>query len=146
MSAVADVQAYLESGGLIGESTEWPSVRRRVHDNSDRLVILTEDGGTPPPLYATQGLGESSSATVGVQVRVRGAPWLSDEALALGRAITAALHSLAGIAIGSQTYEVVTALTADPVFIGFDEKGRPEFTMSFRLTLPMAALVESQSD
>jgi hypothetical protein len=135
MGIVADVHAYLGtlSPEVIDGSTEWPSVRRRVNDAlGHQLVVITEDGGLEPETPAATGLGDSALAEPAVQVRVRGEPWDGDGALAKAQEIYDALHGLLGATMGSTHYMRVKAQTPEPVFIGYDEKGRPEFTVSFR--------------
>lgn len=135
MGLVADVQAYLQglSPEIIDGSTEWPSVRRAVHDaQGAQLVVITEDGGFEPETPAVSGLGDVALREPAVQVRVRGNPWDSDGALAKAQQIYDALHGLLGATMGSTYYMRVKAQTPEPLFIGFDTKGRPEFTISFR--------------
>lgn len=133
MGVVSDVQAYLQAQGLVDGATDWPSVRRRVHDQSNRLVVLTEDGGPEPEIPRAEGLGSGAMKVPGVQVLVRGDPWDGDAALAKARAIHDALHGLAGVTMGEATYSGVRAMTPEPVFLGFEENGRPQFTVAFRL-------------
>jgi hypothetical protein len=131
---VADVQAYLGtlSPEVIDGSTEWPSVRRRVNDAlGHQLVVITEDGGAEPETPSASGIGDSALAEPAVQIRVRGEPWDGDGALAKAQEIYDALNGLLGVTMGSTIYMRVKAQTAEPVFIGFDTRGRPEFTVSF---------------
>jgi hypothetical protein len=137
MSTVADVQAHLDYMGVTGGA--WPSVRRRVHDGSDQLVVLTEDGGTPPETPADAGIGSSALASPRVQVRVRGAPWDGDGSESKATAIIRELHGRQAITMGDTLYMLVTALTDEPVFMGYDDNGRPEHTVSFDLTRAVAA-------
>jgi hypothetical protein len=139
MSIVADVQAYLADRGVVDGSTGWPSVRRRVHDGSDRLVILTEDGGFEPEIGVAGGIGDAAYRDPQVQVRVRGAAWDGDGAEEVAQMAYDALHGLMGVEIGSTRYLRVAALTGGPVFIGFDGNGRPEFTCSYRFAVAVGA-------
>lgn len=135
MGIVADVQTYLQAAGIVDDSSSepWPSVRRRVHDGSDRLVIITEDGGFEPETPAPPGtLGDSALKEPAVQVRIRGEQWDSDAAQAKAQEVFDALHGLMRVEINGTYYMRIKAQTAQPLFIGFDEKGRPEFTISFR--------------
>jgi hypothetical protein len=132
MSIVDDVLAYLASAEIVDGSSEWPSVRRNVHDGSDRLVIVTEDGGVPPETPSPTGIGDSAFMEPAVQVRVRGEPWDSDSASAKAQDVFDALHGFMRGDLGSTYYIRVAAQTSSPVFIGFDTNGRPEFTISFR--------------
>jgi hypothetical protein len=67
-----------------------------------------------------------------VQIRVRGEPWDGDAAEAKSQEIFDALHGLLRVTMGYGQYERVKAQTSSPIFIGFDAKSRPEFTISFR--------------
>jgi len=134
MSIVADFQAYLADEELVDGTTGWPSVRRRVNDTmGDQLVILTEDGGMDPETPAPLGsLGDEALMEPAVQVRVRGEPWDGDSAREKAGEIFTALHGLLRVEMYEAYYLRIKAQTAEPVFIGFDERGRPEFTISFR--------------
>jgi hypothetical protein len=135
MGAVADVQSYLETQGIIGGSTGWVSSRRRLHDGDgslDKIVVVTEDGGGTPEFKASSGLGDAAIKRPAVQVMVRGEEWDSDASLAKAQAIFTALHSVTGT-IGAGSYLGVHARTSEPIFAGFDERGRPLHTISFVL-------------
>lgn len=140
MSVVEDVQGYLVAEGLVDGVTSWPSCRRMVHDDSDALVVITEDGGPQPEIPAAQGVGSAALAELGVQVLVRGNPGDSDEASAKALAIHRLLHGLRGSDLNDLGYRKIRAMTAGPVFIGFDETNRPQFTSSFLLSLLSSAL------
>lgn len=135
MSLVDDVFAFLESEGFAGGSTDWTLLRRRVMDApaADSLVVLTEDGGTAPEQPAQSGIGDSAMQDRGIQIRVRAEAWNGDAAQAKAKAISNALHGQRNVQIGSTRYLRVGAMTAEPVFIGFDSSGRPEYTQSFRM-------------
>lgn len=133
MGVVDDVQDRLQAQGLIDGATGWPSVRRYLHEDSDQLVVLTEDGGPPPEMTAASGLGETAETDAGIQVRVRAEPGDSDASFSRAKAIYDDLHGLKGVTLGSTDYHRVAALSPEPVFMGFDDEGRPEHTISFRL-------------
>lgn len=133
MSAVADLQAYLEDQGLIGGSSGWPFTRRVLHDGSDQLVILTEDGGGRPEIHADTGIGDMACQDPAVQVRVRGEPHDHDTAHDKAEEILRAVHGLRGAMLGSTEYVRVASQTSEPIYIGQDAKRRPEFTLSFRM-------------
>lgn len=134
MGVVDDVQAYLTAQGLVDGSTSWTSRRRWESDvDVDRLVILTEDGGPPPEIAETEGIGDSAEADVGVQVRVRGQPHQGDDAAEKAKAILDQLHGQRSVTMNGTTYLRVRAQTPVPVFAGWDDRNRPNFTTSFRL-------------
>ncbi len=137
---VDDVVAYLTEEGIVdgsSSSTGWPSSKRRVHDQTQQLVIVTEDGGAPPEI----GRIDDSAAleSPGVQVRVRGEPWDGDAVAAKMAEVYAALHGLTGATLGSTFYVGIVALTSSPASF-YDEKGRVNQTMSFALTRPAVAV------
>jgi len=134
MSAVADVIAYLAATGLVDGSTSWTSSPRLVHDEVDRLVVVAEDGGPAPELGG--GSFDGPIRTEGVRVVVRGSCYEGDAAAAKATEIRDALHGLAGETLGATRYEGVWAMTSAPVWIGFDENRRPEFSTGFRLMSP----------
>lgn len=133
MGVVSDVQTYLEDQNLIGGATGWASFRRRVNDSQDKQVVLSEDGGPAPEFPADSGLGSGSVADPGVQVFVRGEPWDGDASQAKAEAIRGALHGLVDTTIDGTRYIRIRAMTPEPIFIGFDDVGRPEHTIAFRL-------------
>lgn len=135
MSLVSDLQTYLADQSLVDGGTGWTSVRRREHDGVDQLVILTEDGGTAPEIGRAAGVGSGALHDAGVQIRCRGSEWDSDASEAKAQQIFDLLHGQTGITIGSTTYLRIAALTSRPVFVGFDDKGRPSHSISFRFSV-----------
>lgn len=133
MGAVTDVQTYLEAESLIGGGTGWPSSQRLMHDDSDRLVVISEDGGSSPELGAAEGVGEVPEADVGVHFMVRAAPMDSEASFGQALAILSALHGLKHASIGGQTYIRARAVTGEPIFVGYDDRRRPIHTVAFRL-------------
>lgn len=135
MGVVSDVFTYLEAQGVAGGSTDWDLLRRRVADKdvTDQLVVLTEDGGGVPEIAESPGIGDSALKDMGVQVLVRGNPWDGDSSLTKAVEIFDTLHGLLDTLVGATTYLRVRAQTGEPVFVGFDERGRPRHTMSFLL-------------
>lgn len=133
MSAVTDVRAYLVAQSLVEGVTGWPCVLRRVLDDSDQLVVITEDGGPAPEFPAASGIGSQAIEDIGVQVYVRADKWDGNSGAAKAQAILDALHGLKYATVGTRQYIRVKALTPEPIFLGFDDTGRPEHTVAFRL-------------
>jgi hypothetical protein len=143
MGLVEDVQLHLQqqSPPVIdsGSPVEWPSFRRRVIDrigtrDVHQIVVFTEDGGFEPEMPSPQGVGDASIRQPAVQVRVRGEPWDGDSASEKLAEIADILGRVLREQIGYTTYQRIKA-QSEPLFIGFDEKNRPEFTQSFRAFL-----------
>ena len=133
MGVVSDVQTYLVAQSLVDGATGWTSVVRRVFGDGN-LVVITEDGGRPSQISAASGIGASALKDPAVQIRVRGGTaWDGNTAFAKAQAIFDALHGLLATTVGVTLYLRVAAQTSEPVFIGFDEANRPQFTMSFRM-------------
>ena len=131
MGVVEDFQLDLQTAGIVDESSGWPSVRRVVHDGSDRLVVLTEDGGFEPEPPTNAGLGDIAFEWPAVQIRVRGDQNEGDEAFAKIIEIRDRLHGRQYATIGYSDYIWVKAQSG-VIPIGLDERKRPEFTLSFR--------------
>ena len=139
MGLVDDVYARLESEAIAGSSTDWSLFRRRLNDSAQQQVVLTEDGGFEPETWSAEGIGDSALEEPAIQVRVRGNPWDRDGAYAKAMEVMRSLHSILRETVGETIYLRIKAQTSEPVFIGFDEKGRPGFTQSFRAVRPVAA-------
>lgn len=138
MSAVDDVYTYLETQGIAGGSTGWDLLRRRVMDSpaADKLIVLTEDGGAQPEISEDSGIGDAAVQDAGVLVNVRAAAWDGDASREKADEILQALHGLRNEALGGSGADVylrVRAMTAEPVFAGFDDQGRPHHTVGLRL-------------
>lgn len=134
MGAVSDVQSHLSSQGLIDGATGWPSTRRRESDElgEGQQVILTEDGGPAPEQPASSGLGSEALSDPGVQVRCRGARGDGDASYDRCKQIRDDLHGRRDETLGSTYYFRVRAL-GEIAFAGFDDQGRPNHTIAFRL-------------
>ncbi len=135
MSAVDDVYDFLTDQGIAGGSTGWDLLRRRLMDApvGNPVVVLTEDGGGQPEIPTDEGIGDSALQDVGVHVTVRAAPWDGDASAAKAIEIYDALHGLLDTEVGSTTYMRVRARTSEPVFLNFDDQGRPRHTIAFLL-------------
>lgn len=140
MSAVDDVYAYLGPSpgvALAGAGTAWDLQRRRITDapEKDQVVVVSEDGGPPPGMKATAGVGDVALVDAGVHVSVRASQWDGDASKAKALAILTALHGQRNVQLVASgvTYYRIRALTPEPVFAGFDVAGRPRHTVSFRL-------------
>jgi hypothetical protein len=133
MGAVLDAQAYLEAEGIIGGSTGWTSLRRRIHDGDGRLnkiVAIGEDGGDAAEVKASAGIGDAAIGKPAVLITVRAEEYDGDASSTKAAEIFTALNGLSGT-IGSNDYLVVHARTSEPVFVGYDERERPLHTISF---------------
>jgi len=135
MGIVDDVFDFLETEGIAGGSTEWSLLRRRSADVDveDQLVVVTEDGGPAPEIPAEDGIGDAALYDVGVLVSVRASQWDSDASASKAQEIFAALHGQRNITVGTVTYLRARARTPQPIFVGFDEEGRPTHTIAFLL-------------
>lgn len=136
MGAVSDVYAYLGAQGIAGGSTGWSLLRRQVSDAAgvlDQLVVVSDDGGATPEMAAAVGIGDAAFGDAGVLITVRAGEHDGDASQAKAEEILAALHGQFGVLIGSTTYLRVRALTAEPTFAGFDDRGRPLHTLGVRM-------------
>jgi hypothetical protein len=136
VSAVQDVYDYLVAQSLAGGATGWTLLRRKITDAvgaTNKLVVVSEDGGPQPEIHAAAGIGDASVGDRGVLVTVRAAPNDGDASLAKAEAIRVALHGRRNIAVGSTTYVRVVALTPEPTWAGYDDQERPLHTVALRL-------------
>lgn len=126
-----DVYTHIASQNLAGGATGWGLSRRNVIPEPHALVVVSEDGGLPAEVHQDEGVGDAAQMSPVVQIRTRGEPQRSDapadKALAIRDELVGARRMFNGT-----PYMRVTALTPEPVYIGLDEKARPEFTISFR--------------
>jgi len=133
LDLVSDVYNYLNASGLVGGSTGWALIRRKVSDapTPDQCVIISEDGGPPSEQWAAEGIGDSAMRDPAVHIMVRGKPWDGDASGYKALEIYNLMHSKRGITMGSHYYFRIQSRTASPLFLGFDERGRPQHTLSF---------------
>jgi len=141
MGAVQDVYDFIEAEGFAAGSTEWDLRRRRLMDEltKDQLVVVTEDGGPSPEIPDDSGIGDSAFQDIGVLVTVRAKAWDGDSGLNKASDIFDAMHGKHDLVVGSTTYLRVRAQTPEPVFVGFDDKGRPRHTVALLLLTPILA-------
>lgn len=143
-NAANDVFNFLVAQNLAGGTSGWDIKRRSIIDSSvgDKLVVVSEDGGSPPEMPAAAGIGDAVLADKGVLVTVRGVAADSDASFQKANAILVALHGLRGVELvsGGGVYFGIRALTSEPVFAGFDARVRPLHTVAFRLLADAAAL------
>lgn len=135
MGAVSDVYTFLLAQGLAGGSTGWDLLRRRLMDSptADQTVVVTEDGGNLPEIREDAGIGDSALQDAGVLVTVRAGAWDGDASLTKVLEIYQDLHGKRNIVLDTTTYLRVRARTPEPIFVGFDDQGRPRHTISFLL-------------
>lgn len=142
-NAVNDVFDYLVAQNLGGGSTQWSIVRRKLMDAPalDQLIVVSEDGGTVET-PAAAGIGSAPLADKGVLITVRAKADDSDVSFQKANAILVALHGLRGVELvsGGVLYFGIRAMTPEPVFAGFDDRGRPLHTIAFRLLTDAANL------
>lgn len=138
MGVVDDVYFFLEEQGLAGGSTEWDLFRRRIMDSPSQAqaVILSEDGGPQPDMATNAGIGDAAIEDPGVLITVRAEQWDGDSSKEKAAEILEALHGLRSVVLGGSgapTYLRVRALTPEPMWAGYDDQGRPQHTVAFRL-------------
>lgn len=132
---VSDVFSALVLFGLAGGSTGWDIIRRKDMDEhtQDRLVVLSEDGGTAPEMATTSGIGDAALGDPAVLLTVRAGASDSDASAAKAADIILLLHGQRNVVLGSTLYYRIRTRTLEPIFAGFDDKGRPRHTISFQL-------------
>ena len=132
MSLLMDLSAYLVAQTLAGGSTGWNLVRRRIVDepDADQLIVLNEDGGSTE-VPAVRGVGDAAMHDIGVQCLVRGPVGDSDASLTRAELLREHFHGKLNLTMNGHVYLRAMARTPEPLFIGFDERSRPQHTISF---------------
>lgn len=135
-NAVNEVFDFIVAQGLSGGG--WAILRRRVMDGTgvgDKLIVVSEDGGSVELGAPAGSMGDAALADKGVMVQVRATAHDGDASFLKANAILVALHGLRGVTLvsGGGVYLGIRALTPEPVFAGYDERGRPLHTVAFRL-------------
>ena len=138
MSVVSDVVSYLAALDIVDGSSDWPSVRGVLHDASDRLVAVRNDGGPQPEIGAAEGLGSAAFRDPRVHLTVRGGPHDRDSTDDKAQEIYDALHGLMATTLGATQYDRIVAETT-PIEVGQDENARPIHTVAFRLAVAQGA-------
>lgn len=138
MDPAPDVQAYLASLDIVDGSSDWPSVRGVLHDQSDRLVAIRNDGGGLPEIGAAAGLGSAAFRDPRVHVTVRGEPHEPNATGAKIWEIYAALHGLMATTLGATQYDRIVAVNT-PIEVEQDENARPIHTVAFRMATAQGA-------
>lgn len=138
MSLAKDMQTYLAAQSIIDDGT-WASVRHMRHNDQDRIVVFTADGGGAPEIGTSTGLGSEAFKDPAVQVYVRGRPNRGDDSEDKAQAIYDELHGQRGLTMNGTRYDRIQAQTSGPIQVGFDEKNRPQHTISFRCATSQAA-------
>lgn len=138
MSVVTDVTTYLGTLDIVDGSSDWPSVRGVLHDDSDRLVAIKADGGGFPEIGVSVGAGDAAYRDPRVHFTVRGQPNDRDAAEAKAQEIYDALHGRLATTIGTTEYHRVVAETP-PIEVGQDDNARPLFTVALRFAVAQGA-------
>ena len=141
MGAVADVFDFITAQGFAGGSSGWDLLERRMMDKpaTDQLVVVGEDGGGLPEIPDDVGIGDSAYKDIGVLLTVRANAWKGTVGFTKAQDIFDAMHGKHNLVMGSTTYLRVRARTPEPVFAGFDERGRPRHTLALLLLTPILA-------
>lgn len=126
MGLFEDVKARLEAESLAGSGTDWDIKRSRMPDGvgeSDRVVVVTETGGTSPQAYSTTDRPR-------FQVRTRGRSTGRPEAYTKLRDIFVDLHRLGPTTINGHEYGGIRAVQ-HPFYLRTDENDRDEYAVNF---------------
>lgn len=138
MSAVDDVYDWLGAEGLVG--SDYVAVKRNVTDDvPNKAVFVIEDGGPDAEVGSEEGSGDTAMAFPGVLLRFRGEPGKAVDVQGKAQEVKDRLHGLYGVDLGATHYLQVLTLGSEPLFIGYDDRKRPEFTVAIRLTREQAA-------
>ena len=136
-----EISTIIEAGTTQAGSTHatWPIYRSHLPDSTDigdRAVGLLHAAGFGDRGGA--GTDRSDIERPGLQVLVRGLPlnqYSSGyvEAEAVARAVKNALHGFSGLSSAGGTWYLGIWNESGPGFIGWDESGRPLFSINLRV-------------
>ena len=111
----------------------WTVIVAGENDNTDRILVLMDEGGPVPPPPATEGIGQGAVSSPTIQVRGRGEPWKRTDLMQVMLDVFNILHGTVDVDMNGTRYIGVLAQTAAPIFLGYDDKHRPEMTMTFEM-------------
>lgn len=128
-SPAGDIASYLESSavnvGSIGAASGWSINVSKFPDSPDSVIGIFDTSGEDP----TSNIDYRRPT---IQVRVRGGREAYLAGYLKAEAIFNALDGLHGEIIGSYRYIGIWAM-GDILFLSYDEKERPMFSMNFRI-------------
>jgi len=121
------VATHLATENVVDGGTGWPLFESFVPSTPDKVVVLTPTGGLEPD-------NQGDSQLVGVvtfQSFTRGGKLKEEE-----NAYTDAMNKAIEIFTNTNKAQIagfthLFALQSRPIFIGYDENRRPQFTMNF---------------
>lgn len=88
-------------------------------------IAFTDSGG-----FAPEGINDLEYPTV--QVLIRGEPFKYAETFNLIKGVGVILHKVNGDTVSGSFYTGIWQ-QGEPLFLGFDEKNRPSFSLNFRI-------------
>ena len=124
MVLLDDIATKLTDDGIAGGSTGFVVFKSVMPDDQDKAVAIFETAGDPPDAEHTGGV--TAHEYPGFQIRVRGAAeYGTEDARQKAKDVFAALHNanIAGF--------VFVVASSSVLFLGHDEKNRPEFAVNF---------------
>ena len=132
MGLLADISADLVNGSIgtagTAASQGWSIYQGKITASPDQQIGLFEYGGMPPEMNHDKATDVNPS----LQVRVRATQGGYTTGIAKAEAILARLHQRSNTTINSVSYKLIRAMSS-PIFIGVDDKGRPEWTINFQI-------------
>ncbi len=114
--------------GVYGTAGDWQIIISKLLDKSDQCIALYDTGGlTPNPRWALD--------FPGVTIHVRGKDYLSTYDKA--KQVRDVLLGLPSQVINGDNWDGVLQI-GETMFLGYDQKDRPMFSLNFRLFLEPA--------
>ena len=93
------------------------------------MTALFSYGGEPPE-FTHDGPGDDRPS---LQVRTRAAKNGNAAGHARALAVHTALNGLSNTALSGTRWKFVRALQSEPIFLGYDEQGRPEWSQNYAI-------------
>ena len=97
-----------------------------IPEEVDVVIGILDGPGASP-----EGISDISYPSV--QVSVRGEPYGYSAAYDLADSIKTILHAYEGGVTKNGSWYIGIWADSDPIFLGLDEKNRPEFVINFRI-------------
>lgn len=127
MTLVTDIAAYLVDQSVC-TALGTDLFIMDLPDTTDLITAVFQYAGQPPGNTFDSAYDDHP----GLQIRTRAAVDDLESGETRANAAYAALHGVANTSLSGTTYKLIEAL-GSPGFIGYDEKGRPEWTQNFRV-------------
>jgi hypothetical protein len=136
MTLLVEILAYLVSNSICSSGTAsangWSGYIGKMPSAPDRCIGLFEYGGMAPDMTHDKAYDVNPSLQVRIRAENLGSTGYAT-GIAKADAVLALLHGVSNTTLSSKPYKLILA-TGSPMYLGTDDKGRPEWTVNFRIT------------